>query len=164
MRKKIFGFSEGAAGEIGEVLNRYRTGFLGSHAPKSRHRENAPRASAADPGYRGYFKVVDVPTADGSPATQIKIIDGANPGGEFCGDTDITPGIPVSVIAKSTLSSVYLIVTRTGPGSFATSFATALPESMTGVAYKELAKIDSDGNIRQLWLNNKIVFRGEYLI
>lgn len=45
MRKKVYGFSESAAGEIGEVLNRYRAGFLGSPAPKSRHRENALRAS-----------------------------------------------------------------------------------------------------------------------
>lgn len=160
MRKKIYGFSESAAGEIGEVLNRYRAGFLGSPAPKSRHRANAPRASAAPAEYNGYFKVIDV--AASSPA-QIKIIDGANPAASVCGMADVLASVPVSTITKTNGTFVYAIASYSS-SVFTVTFQCSGTTPTGSVGYIPIASIAGDGTIRQLWVSNRLVFRAEFLI
>ena len=155
MRKKVYGFSEGAAGEIGEVLNRYRAGFLGSPAPKSRHRENAPRAAApAVTGYAGYFRL----TVSGST---IVIDDGGDPASSYAGQSDV-----VANIAKATITAaaggIYAVLSWSGSTpSVAFSIASSKPaggillgiSTLSGGAY----------SVRQIWINNRLVFRAEYL-
>lgn len=46
MKKRIYGFSEAAAGEIGTLIGRARGGLIPNGPAKSRHRDNPPKAIA----------------------------------------------------------------------------------------------------------------------
>lgn len=125
----------------------------------------AVSGGTASAEYAGYFKVIDVPKVDGSAAAQIKIIDGANPAGVTCGATDLISPIPVATLTKVKPASVWIVASRNAvSGSTEVGFQ-VLPFAPSGnVGYIEIAKIATDGTIRQMWLNNRIVFRAEYLI
>ena len=130
-------------------------------AVKSRTPDTGEIASVgggASSKYAGYFTVVDVPKIDGSPPTQIKIIDGANTESGIAGYADIAPsGIASALVAKAE-GRVFLSATYSGGVySFAFSISTAYPEG----AYYELASISSDGVITQRYLDGGMIYFGE---
>lgn len=136
-------------------------GVIISAIPQSIPKASSTRPATAD--YNGYFKVVDVPTSDGSPATQIKIIDGANPEASVCGMSDVLASVQVATITKTSGTIVYAIASYSS-SVFTVTFQCSGTTPTGSVGYIPIASISGTGVIRQLWVSNRLVFRAEFLI
>lgn len=133
----------------------------------SRHRQVMTEATGGNNEYNGYFKVIDDSTYDESGEiveARIKVIDGKNPDGQFCGYTDLG-SVPVKTIENPAGKNIYLTAWWVQSyAGFELDIVALAPSEMNLDCYYLLAEVGSNMKINQRWTGEVVNFGERYVI
>lgn len=128
---------------------------------------SAQRQTVATPsqqltdGYNSYFKVIDASEGD---AFKVKVIDGKDPDGEYCGYTDIGI-VPVTILDNPADKLIILSAEYdTEAQNYKLEIVAKTEAEVKGLCYFLLAEVKSDRSILQRWEAGTINFGERYVI
>lgn len=119
-------------------------------------------AAVVNDEYNGQFKVIDATGDDG--VFRVRVVNGADPESVYCGYTDIAGNVESKTITPN--SSGY-IVAYAEWNSEQNKYIVNIdfvksPSSYNAVI--ELASINSENKINQLWMDNSIYWKEFYFV
>lgn len=121
-----------------------------------------PTQQLPEDGYIGYFKVIDASEGD---AFKVKVIDGKDPDGEYCGYTDIVGKVPVAILDNPADKLIILSAEYdTEDQNYKLEIVAKTEAEVKGLCYFLLAEVKSDRSILQRWEAGTINFGERYVI
>ena len=124
-----------------------------------RHRITVTEGGGA---YLGYFMVIDASEGD---AFKVKVIDGKDPDGEYCGYTDIVGKVPVAILDNPAGKLIILSAEYdTEAQNYKLEIVAKTEAEVSGLCYFLLAEVKSDRSILQRWEAGTINFGERYVI